>query len=501
MAPSLMYENELAAEVTAPSTAPDAISPAKSKQVSTTSAEPWLLHRSLIERPCKVDRAAGSYLFLTDGRQILDACGGAAVAVIGHGNEEVVGAVASQMARVSYVHTLAYTTESAEELARCILQRDGSEASFDHGLVKAFFVGSGSEANDIAMKCARQYWFEKGQPQRRHFVSRRQGYHGNTIATMSVSTVPGRKAPYHDILLPHVSHVSPADMYHGMWDGETESEFVTRLLGEIEDEFLKVGPENIVSFIAETVVGAALGSMPAPTGYWPGVRALCDKYGILLHLDEVMCGSGRTGTYFAFEQEGIQPDIVTIGKGLGGGYAPIASMLINQKIVDGLKQGTSAFNHGQTYQAHPVSCAAALAVQKVMKRDGLVATCARKGERLGQLLATAFQDCEYVGDIRGRGLFRSVEFMEDTEKKIPFPKSVGFGVRVQGAAFNMGVAVYPGAGTVDGVQGDHVLFAPPYTASDEEMETAVWTVRRAYDEVVKFVKTEGLLMASQKSRL
>ncbi|CAH0000077.1 unnamed protein product [Clonostachys byssicola] len=446
------------------------------------SHSPSLLHRSLLEKPHKVIRASGSYLYLEDGRRILDACGGAAVAIIGHGNDEVAQAALDQMRQVSYVHTLSYTTDSAENLARSILNSDDS--GFDHGLVKAFFVGSGSEANDAAMKCARQYWYEKGQSQRRYFVSREQGYHGNTIGAMSVSTMVGRKVPYQDILLPHVSHVSAADIYHGLKDGETEKEFTQRLIAEIEEEFLRLGPENIISFMAETVVGAASGTMTAPKGYWSAVRDLCNKYGILLHLDEIMCGMGRTGTLFAFEQEGIQPDIVTIGKGLGGGYSPIAAMLINSTIVDSLRTGTSAFNHGQTYQAHPVSCATALAVQNILRRDGLLERVKILGSKLHDLLLTTFAGCDYVGDIRGRGLFWSLEFMENKAQKRPFPREFHFGPRVQQAAFTMGVAVYPGSGTIDGLNGDHVIFAPPYTTTEEELEVAVATVKKAYDEVL-----------------
>lgn len=234
----------------------------------------------------------------------------------------------------------------------------------------------------------------------------------------------------------------------------------------------------------EPVSGAALGAMPAPKGYWSAIRALCSKYGILLHLDEVMCGMGRTGTYFAFEQEGIKPDIVTIGKGLGGGYAPTSAMLVNDKILDVLRKGTSSFNHGHTYQAHPVSCAVALKVQQIVKRDGLVERCAEKGEKLNKLLQDAFVGAEYVAEIRGRGLFRCVEFMLDPRTKTPFTKDTAFGTKVQTATFDLGVAIYPGAGTIDGVIGDHVLVAPPYTVSDEELEITVLAMKKAYEKTV-----------------
>lgn len=234
----------------------------------------------------------------------------------------------------------------------------------------------------------------------------------------------------------------------------------------------------------ETVSGATLGAMPAPRGYWPLVRALCNKYGILLHLDEVMCGMGRTGTYYAFEQENVLPDIVTIGKGLGGGYAPIAGMLINGKIVNALKQGTSSFNHGQTYQAHPLTCATALAVQRIVLRDGLVSRCAEQGTKLEKLLQNALSGAKHVADIRGRGLFWAVEFLQDVTQKIPFPPTISFGSKVQLAAFDMGMAFYPGAATIDGINGDHVTLAPPYTVTDEELADIATVLRRAYDHVV-----------------
>ncbi|CAK7231308.1 mitochondrial inner membrane protein required for protein import [Sporothrix bragantina] len=440
--------------------------------------QPFLLHRSLNERPHIVTSASGSYLNLSDGRKILDACGGAAVAILGHGNTEVAAAVTEQMSKVSYVHTLSYGTNSSENLARCILEKDAN--GFDHGLVKAFFVGSGSEANDAAMKIARQYWFEKGETKRTRFVARRQAYHGNTFGAMSVSNMVGRKIPFDDILLPNVAFVGAADAYHRQMPDESEQDFVDRLIAEMEAEFLRLGPESIISFIGETVSGAALGSMPAPKGYWPAVRTLCDKYGILLHLDEVMCGTGRLGTYFAFEQEGdVRPDIVTLGKGLGGGYAPIAGMLINDRIVEGLRQGTSAFNHGHTYQAHPVTCAAGLAVQKIVKREGLIERVAKLGPTLEAMMKTAFADAKYVGDIRGRGFFWSLEFVSDRETQQSFPASLHFGGLVQRAAFEKGIAVYPGVGTVDGVVGDHVTLAPAYNATVKEMQLAVITLREA----------------------
>lgn len=302
---------------------------------------------------------------------------------------------------------------------------------------------------------------------------------------MSISSALSRRAPYEDILLQNVSFVSPAFEYHYCHDNETEADYAKRLVDELEEHFLKIGPDKIISFTAEPVVGATAGCVTAPKGYFRGVRSLCDKYGILLHLDEILCGMGRTGSYFAFEQEdgGVLPDIVTIGKGLGGGYVPLAAMLVNKRIVDTLRQGTSVFNHGHTFQAHPTACSAALAVQKIVKRDGLVSRCARIGSKLGQRLRVELGHCKYVGDIRGRGLLWALEFVRDKKTKAPFDTSIKFGTRVQQIAFDLGVAVYPGEGTVDGIVGDHVLLAPPFNILEEELDFIVSILQRAYHNV------------------
>lgn len=424
-----------------------------------------LLHPTLTRRPFEVISAKGIELHLSNGQTIIDACGGAAVTLLGHGNEEVIAAMMVQALKVSYVHTAAYTTNAAEELANVILR--GSP----HGLEKAFFVGSGSEAMETAMKLARQYFYEKGETQRLHFVARKQGYHGNTIATMSVSSNLARKIPYHGLAYPYVSHVTPAFSYRYKLPDETETQFATRLVDEVEHEFMRIGPEKIIAFIAEPIVGATAGCVTPPQGYLSAIKAVCDKHGILLILDEVMCGTGRSGTFFAFEQEAVIPDIVAIGKGLGGGYAAIAGVLAHRRVVDTMKKGSNAFLHGHTYQMLPIACAAALAVQKILRRDGLVERCAKMGKVLERLLRTELSQCSAVGDIRGRGLFWAVEFVKDKETKSTFDPSIGFGNKVQQEMFKRGVAVYPGSGTVDGTRGDHILLAPPFTVTERQLET------------------------------
>lgn len=444
-----------------------------------STSESHLMHRSLLHPPETVTSASGVYLTLSSGRKILDGCAGAAVAIIGHGNTEVRDAMMTQACEVSYVHTLTYTTSSAEYLANYILEGE------PFGLTRAYFVGSGSEAMDSAMKLARQYHVENGQPERVRFVSRRQAYHGNTIGAMSVGSHVARRAPYENaILLDNVSYVSPAYEYRVRKDGETEEEYSKRLVDEVETEFLSVGPEKIMAFIAETVGGATAGCITPPAGYFSGVSKLCKKYGILLILDEVMCGVGRCGTFFAFEQDGdVQPDIVTTGKGLGGGYVPIAATLVHRNIIETLKKGTASFNHGHTYQAHPVSCAAALAIQKIIRRDDLVSRSATLGKRLHKSLIDTFQDLEFVGNIRGRGLFWGIEFVQNKKTKAPFDSKIHFGVKVQERAFELGLAVYPGMGTADGLTGDHVIVSPPLTINEEEMDIMISLLKRAYDDV------------------
>jgi adenosylmethionine-8-amino-7-oxononanoate aminotransferase len=440
-----------------------------------------MMHRSLVHYPATILSASGINLHLADGRTIIDACGGAAVAILGHGNKEVIAAMNDQAQRTSYVHSQSYTVPSVDALADSLL------AGSPHGLEKAFFVSSGSEAVEAAMKLAKQYFFERGQPQRSHFISRYQAYHGNTAGAMSVSTNLARKAPYEDYGHPHVSHVSPAFAYRYAKAGETEGDFTRRLLRELEDELLRVGPHRVAAFIAETVGGATAGCVVAPRGYLTGVRELCDKYDILLILDEIMCGSGRCGTFFAFsydearDERRIEPDIVVLAKGLGGGYAPIAGVMIHGRVVDVLRRGPAAFNHGHTYQAHPVGCAAALAVQQILKRYKLVEQCANMGAVLERELRRQLAGCRSVGDIRGRGLFWAVEFVRDQESKATFEPAIGFARLLEQEAFNRGLAVYPGSGTVDGVRGDHVLLAPPYTVSEEQLQLICQLLRESID--------------------
>ena len=437
-----------------------------------------VLQRSLARRSPVAVRGEGAMLVLDDGRRIIDASGGAAVACIGHGDARVIEAMTRQASRLAYAHTGFFTSEPAEALADCLVShRPG-------GLARAFFVSSGSEAMEAALKLARQYFIEIGEPERVHVIARRQSYHGATLAALGVGGHRARRAHYEPLLPVHVSHVSPCFAFHHRRDDEDDAAYVARLAAELDAEFQRAGPHRVLAFCAETMVGATTGCVTAVPGYFAAMRAVCRRHGALFVLDEVMCGMGRTGTTHAWEFDGVPPDLQTIGKGLGGGYQPIGAMLVGERVVDALARGSAAFVHGQTYQAHPVACAAALAVQAVIEADDLVARSHDLGERLIAGLRTAIGAHPNVGDIRGRGLFVGVEFLADRATRTPFDAAQGIAEQVKEAALDAGVGVYPGSGTVDGTVGDHVLFAPPFNASealvDEILERFSTTLARVF---------------------
>lgn len=432
-----------------------------------------VLHRSLHRDPLVVTSAKGHFLKLSDGRSILDATGGAAVSCLGHGHPRVRAAVADQMDRVSYCHSLFYGTDSAEDLAKLLCETTNGE------MTRAYFVSSGSEAMEAAMKLARQYFLEKSQPEpsRCGFIARRESYHGITLGGLSVGGHKGRRALFEPMLLPNVSWVSPCNAYRGKQPGESDDDYVARLAQELDDEFLSRPPGSVCAFVAEPVVGAALGCVPSVPGYFAAMRRICDKHGALLIMDEVMCGVGRSGTFHAWQGSDINvaPDIQTLGKGLGGGHMPIAAMLINDRIVDALQKGTGAFLHGQTYQAHPVCCRAALETLRVIHDEKLIDNVARAGVKLGALLHEKLDSHRYIGNVRGKGLFWGIEFVSDKQTKTPFPpaEGVAMGVHELGLQDPFNISLYPGTGTADGQRGDHVLLAPAYDVTDEQLEEIV----------------------------
>ncbi len=436
-----------------------------------------IIQRSLRDRPETAVAGDGIRLRLASGKVVIDGSGGAAVACIGHGNQRVAAAMAGQAGRMAYAHTGFFTSEPAEALADLLL------ADEPGGLTHAFFVSSGSEAMEAAIKLARQFFIEAGQPGRTRLIARRQSYHGTTLGALAAGGHVARRAPYEPLLGSAFSRVSPCFAYHHQASDEGDAQYIGRLAAELDAEFRRLGPETVAAFCAETVVGAAAGCVTAAPGYFAAMRQVCDRHGALLILDEVMCGMGRTGSLHAWEQEGIAPDIQAIAKGLGGGYAPIGGILASGKVIAALRDGSGGFMHGQTYQAHPVACAAALEVQRILREDGLVAHAARQGETLERLMTERFGNHSHVGDNRGRGLFRAIEFVSDRSGRTPFDPARGIAERVKQASLDRGLAIYPSVGTVDGVRGDHVIVAPPFIATDADLAEIVERLGAAVDAV------------------
>lgn len=440
-----------------------------------------VLHRSLRETPPKAIGGEGVYLFAEDGQRVIDASGGAAVSCLGHQHPRVIAAMAKQASTLAYAHTAFFSSEPAEALAETLV---GHEPG---GLAYAYFVSGGSEAIEASIKLARQYFIERGEPQRQHFIARRQSYHGNTLGALAAGGNAWRRAPYAPLLSAAFSHVTPAFAYHEKHDGESDALFVARLAAELEAEFQRLGPNTVAAFLAEPVVGATAGAVTAPDGYFKAVREICDRHGALLILDEVMCGMGRTGTTHAWEQESVAPDIQAIAKGLGGGYQPIGAMLASGKIIDTIRAGSGAFQHGHTYLAHPLACAAALAVQDVIREDSLLDRVTERGRQLEQRLTERFGNHRHVGDVRGRGLFWAIELVADRASRTSFDPALKLNQKIKAEAFSNGLGCYPGGGTMDGIRGDHVLLAPPYIASADEIDQIVDKLGTAVDNVLRSV--------------
>ena len=443
-----------------------------------------VIHRQLKTTPPIAVAAQGIRITDRQGRQYLDASGGAAVSCLGHAHPDVLAAMHAQIDRLAYAHTSFFTTEVAEALADHLIEYAPA------GIEQAYFVSGGSEAVEAALKLARQYFVETGQPERTQFVARRQSYHGNTLGALAVGGNAWRRKQFAPLLI-DVDHVAPCYEYRDRRNNERQDDYTQRLLAELDAAFQRIGPERVIAFVAETVVGATLGAVPPTPGYFRGVRALCDRYGILVIADEVMCGMGRTGTLHAVEQEGITPDLMTIAKGLGGGYQPIGAVLAQGRIVDALRQGSGLFQHGHTYIGHPVAAAAALAVQQVIQRDRLLQQVQDRGNHLRRALSGRFGAEPYVGDIRGRGLFMGVELVRDRASKEPFDPTLKLHARVKTAAMRNGLLVYPMGGTIDGQRGDHVLLAPPFITTEAEIDQIVDRLATSIREAIAEANTEA----------
>jgi adenosylmethionine-8-amino-7-oxononanoate aminotransferase len=435
-----------------------------------------VFHRHLLHTPPVAVGGQGMFLRDAAGREYLDASGGAAVSSLGHAHPDVLAAMHAQIDRLAYAHTSFFTTEVAEQLAEQLVRT--APAGTSH----AYFVSGGSEAVEAALKMARQYFVEIGQPERTHFIARRQSYHGNTLGALAVGGNAWRRAPFAPILV-EATHVAPCYPYREQHADETPEAYGLRLARELEEAIVAHGTRTVLAFVAETVGGATAGVLTPVPGYFKAVREVCDRHGVLLILDEVMCGMGRTGTLHACEQEGVVPDLITVAKGLGGGYQPIGAVLAQRHIVQAMSQGSGFFQHGHTYLGHPVACAAALAVQQVIERDGLLAKVREDGAFLGQALRDALGQHPHVGDIRGRGFFWGVELVAERTSKAPFDPAQKVHSRIKKKAMDLGLLCYPFGGTVDGNVGDHVLLAPPYIASREHLASIAALLARAIDAV------------------
>ncbi|MCE8019645.1 aspartate aminotransferase family protein [Halomonas sp. MCCC 1A11036] len=425
-----------------------------------------VFHRSLTQDYPTAIKGEGPYLIDDQGRRYLDACGGAAVSCLGHSDTAVTEAIREQVGKVAYAHTAFFTTEPMEALADFLVERAPA------GLESVYFVSGGSEAMEAALKLARQYFIEIGQPRRRHLIARRQSYHGNTLGALATGGNAWRRQQFEPLLI-DVSHVSPCYAYRGLQEGETPEAYAVRLADELEAEILHLGAENVMAFVAEPVVGATMGAVPAVPGYFKRVREVCDRHGILLILDEVMCGMGRTGTLFAAEQEGITADLITIAKGLGAGYQPIGATLVSRRIRDAIASGSGFFQHGHTYIGHATACAAALAVQTTIQQRDLLPRVCELGEGLQRRLTERFGEHPHIGDIRGRGLFQGLELVADRATKTAFDPERKVNARVKQAAMQAGLMCYPMGGTIDGRLGDHILLAPPFILEESHLDEIV----------------------------
>ncbi|ODU08193.1 MAG: hypothetical protein ABS84_14180 [Rubrivivax sp. SCN 71-131] len=443
-----------------------------------------VLHRQLHAPLPVAVRGEGVTLIDQDGRRYLDASGGAAVSCLGHGHPDVLAAMHAQLDRLAYAHTSFFTTEVAEQLADHLVQRAPA------GTTHAYFVSGGSEAMEAALKMARQYFVEIGQPEREHFIARRQSYHGNTLGALAVGGNAWRRRQFAPLLMP-VTHVSPCYEYRDRGHDETPEQYGQRLVQELSEAIDQLGGTRVIAFVAETVVGATAGALTPVPGYLKGVRQLCDRHGILLILDEVMCGMGRTGTLHACEQEGVVPDLLTIAKGLGGGYQPIGAVLAQGRIVEAFARGSGLFQHGHTYIGHAMACAAALAVQQVIERDGLLERVRQQGQGLAARLAATLGGHPHVGDIRGRGLFWGLELVREREGKTPFDPQRRLHAAVRREAMARGLMVYPMGGTIDGRIGDHVLLAPPFIVADSELDAIIERLAAAIDAATALAAKEA----------
>ena len=425
----------------------------------------YALHRNLLNTPPRAVKGDGAHLIDDKGKRYLDASGGAAVSCLGHSHPAVIEAVQKQVAKLPYAHTSFFTTDVLEELAETLVK--GAP-----GMGKVLLLSGGSEAVEAALKLSRQYFLESGKPGKHLFIARRQSYHGNTLGALAVGGNEWRRAPFRP-LLKAGHHVAPCFEYRERKATETQEAYGARVADELEAKILELGPEKVAGFVAETVVGATAGAVVAVPGYFQRIRDICDRYDVHLILDEVMCGTGRTGSMMAYEQENVVPDIVTMAKGLAAGYQPIGALLCTNRIIETIRNKSGYFQHGHTFMGHATAVAASLATQKVISQENLLANVQKRGKAIRSELRKALENHPNVGDVRGRGLFIGVEFVADKRSKEPFDPSKKQHNAIQKTAMDGGLLCYGMGGTIDGLRGDHILLAPPFNLGGEEQDELV----------------------------
>jgi len=441
-------------------------------------ATSFVLHRDASRVLPTAVRGEGPYLFDADGKRYLDGSGGPGVSCLGHSHPRVVEAMRRQAEALPYAWTGSFTNEPMEALAEALVREAPAP------LARALFVSSGSEATEAALKLARQYHVERGELSRTRFIARASSYHGNTLGALAVSGHRKRRSGY-ESLLAEAWFLSPCYPYRGKRDDEGDIDYTRRLAEELDEAIRTLGPANVAGFVAETVVGASAGVLLPSPGYFREMRSVCERHGVLMILDEVLCGMGRTGSMYAFDPEGVVPDIVILAKGLGAGFAPIGGLVVSARVVEALESGSGKLAHGQTYMGHAISCAAALAVVRTIQEENLLANVGERGQELELRLRERFSQHPNVGDIRGRGLLWGLELVEDRSSKKPFPSERQVFAHVRDRALAAGLLCYPGGGWLGEPRGgDHVLLAPPYNVEERHLDELVDKLAVAFDQVL-----------------
>ncbi|HJU75146.1 MAG TPA: aspartate aminotransferase family protein [Gemmatimonadaceae bacterium] len=405
-------------------------------------------------------RGEGCWLYDDKGERYLDAVGGAFVVNIGHGVREIADAMARQASRIAYVNSSAFTHEAVEELSTLLIERT---PAFD----KAYFLCSGSEVTEAALKLARQHWLARGEPTRNRVIALKPSYHGNTLLALSASAREHYRTYFGDWLV-DVARIPAPDPYRCGCGGSGRN--CANCSGDVlADTIARLGANTIAAFIAEPIGGSSSGAVVPNADYWPRVREICDRTGVLFIADEILCGAGRTGTWTAIETWGVAPDIMTLGKGIASGYAALSAVLTTERVIDPIVQSGKSFVHAQTFSHHPIACAAGVATVGYIEEHRLVERCAEMG-RVFHGKLSGLRGLPHVGDIRGRGLLAAVEFVADVDTREPFARSEQFAERFTNAARAGGLIVWPNIGHVDGERGDTIMLAPPFVVSAAELD-------------------------------